>query len=299
MPQMLCPSTCCVVLECDETLGDESDEKKSDEKLGFGAFAVVVRRGDVAVKMVAGAHKDMLTREYAILHRLAGCPHIVKTLGLRHFDLDDRRSELDLEYGGPCLIDVQIPKAERLSLWVQFAAGVEHMHRLYVAHRDLKIDNILVKKKNEAWELRIIDFNLSLVLTGEQLTRRTLTKAVGSVGYCPPEMCLQQPYNGFDADRWSAGVVAFIIWFGMMPWNKACRKSDKLFHGVQSFVDGGYSPYEALQAFYDLRDGVPAWLEYAINTMLVASADARATYRGTSLLPNGEKLFPSLCASVG
>ena len=80
-----------------------------------------------------------------------------------------------------------------------------------VAHRDIKVENILIDKNNN---IRIIDFGLSNVFITPNGQLKT---AVGSPAYASPEMLKGENYNS-KADIWSAGVVLYTMLYGFLPF---------------------------------------------------------------------------------
>lgn len=95
----------------------------------------------------------------------------------------------------------------------QMLVAVSHLHRHFVAHRDLKLENWLFAHPAPALDLRLCDFGLSVVLRpGEKAKDR-----VGSVYYVAPEV-LGGSYD-WCADLWSMGVILFMILSGLPPFN--------------------------------------------------------------------------------
>ena len=94
----------------------------------------------------------------------------------------------------------------------QIINGVEHIHSKGFAHRDLKLENILLTHK---YILKIIDFGLSHEFKedGELLNTKC-----GSPSYASPEIVLGKPYDGFKSDIWSCGIILFSIATGYMPF---------------------------------------------------------------------------------
>jgi serine/threonine-protein kinase SRK2 len=71
-------------------------------------------------------------------------------------------------------------------LFTKMCEAMKHFHKLGVAHRDIKMENILVKidQITQEWIPKIIDFGLGTVfLKGE-----TSKCIVGSVAFFSPEI---------------------------------------------------------------------------------------------------------------
>jgi calcium-dependent protein kinase len=75
-------------------------------------------------------------------------------------------------------------------------------------HRDLKLENVLLKGKELKDGFKIIDFGTSRVYKkGYKMTMKK-----GTPNYVAPEV-LNQRYN-YKCDLWSCGVIAFILLSG-------------------------------------------------------------------------------------
>lgn len=98
-------------------------------------------------------------------------------------------------------------------LMQQMLFAVSHLHRHFVAHRDLKLENWLLVKPPPNLELRLCDFGLSVVLRPGEVAK----ERVGSFYYVAPEV-LSGCYD-VRADLWSIGVILFMLLSGSPPFN--------------------------------------------------------------------------------
>jgi len=94
--------------------------------------------------------------------------------------------------------------------------GVKYLHDNQIAHRDLKLENILVVNKQWPLQVKITDFGLSGLTDGKQV----LTSFVGTPFYLSPEIILQHEY-GSAVDMWSCGVILYVILAGKFPFGGA------------------------------------------------------------------------------
>ena len=94
----------------------------------------------------------------------------------------------------------------------QLLAGVHHCHSRGVAHRDLKLENVLLTKDGV---VKVIDFGLSHIYAkggdGEFDRSVLLKEMCGSKSYAAPEVLSGVGYDGFLADVWSLGVCLFAM----------------------------------------------------------------------------------------
>ena len=107
----------------------------------------------------------------------------------------------------------------------QLLAGVAHCHSKLIAHRDLKLENVLLTSSGV---VKIIDFGLSHVYSaaedGTADRSKALTDMCGSKSYAAPEVLSGAGYDGFAADVWSIGVSLFAMLSGFFPLDEASAK---------------------------------------------------------------------------
>lgn len=81
--------------------------------------------------------------------------------------------------------------------------GVAFLHKLYIAHRDIKPNNLLV---DGAFCLKIIDFDMAMQLKDEN--EEVSDDYCGTETWMAPEIVNEVPsYSPIKADRWSVGRV--------------------------------------------------------------------------------------------
>lgn len=91
-------------------------------------------------------------------------------------------------------------------IFTQILEGLDYLHRNGVIHRDIKPDNILLKRMDPL-EVKISDFGLAKVFRpGMKLTEKSLY--MGTLLYASPEQ-FEKQICGFSTDIYSLGIVFF------------------------------------------------------------------------------------------
>ncbi len=111
---------------------------------------------------------------------------------------------------------------QRLNLFRQICAAVQHAHQKGIIHRDLKPTNILVESHDGEPVPKVIDFGLAKATSGLQLCDRSLFTALGTVAGTPLYMSPEQVAgNALDidtrADIYSLGVILYELLTGSTP----------------------------------------------------------------------------------
>lgn len=116
----------------------------------------------------------------------------------------------------------QLTIEQRLLLFQQVCAAVQHAHQKGIIHRDLKPSNILVEEHEGTAIPKIIDFGLAKATTGLRLTEYTLSTGAGSILGTPLYMAPEQAsFRATDidtrADVYSLGVILYELLAGSTP----------------------------------------------------------------------------------
>lgn len=106
---------------------------------------------------------------------------------------------------------------------LQILSGVCYLHQMGLAHRDLKLDNVVI---NEHGIMKLIDFGSAVVFRYPFENETVLaTGVVGSDPYLAPEVYDEKRYDPRPADVWSIAIIFCCMTLRRFPW-KAPRISD-------------------------------------------------------------------------
>jgi len=195
-------------------------------KLGSGAFSVVkeaVYKGDgvsYAIKIcpkskLSTSDKVCLKEEIEILQSL-NHPHIIRLYAI-YSEPSHLYLVTELVEGGELLSRLLSKKTysenETKEFCLIFFDVINYMHSKMVAHRDLKLENLLLINKNTNVKIKIIDFNMAKRVTSSNC----LKTRCGSLSYVAPEVLRGEPY-GTQVDMWSVGVIIHTLLVGYLPF---------------------------------------------------------------------------------
>lgn len=173
--------------------------------------AVKVLRGDLAndEKFVRRFQREALSAS-SLSH-----PNIVEIYDVGE---DDGNFYIVMEYIEGKNLKQLIKRREKLSLpevmdiMKQLTDGISHAHDLFIIHRDIKPQNMLILDNGL---VKITDFGIAIALNSTQLTQTN--SVMGSVHYLPPEQAAGKGAT-VKSDIYSLGIMMFELITGKLPF---------------------------------------------------------------------------------
>ena len=90
----------------------------------------------------------------------------------------------------------------------QLLQAVEYLHAIGWCHRDLKLENVMIR----GTRVKLIDFGFAA------RCETPLGNMCGSPEYSAPELFISESYMGKPADIWSLGVMTYMLVTGFVPF---------------------------------------------------------------------------------
>ncbi|XP_044183508.1 myosin-IIIb-like isoform X2 [Acropora millepora] len=205
------------------------------ESIGEGTYGEVYKArnkitGEIAAaKVIDSIHEKIeeVLPELDILKKYASHPNIANFYGA-FINVDTKRHDqlwlvMELCRGGSVtnLVKSLRKKGKYLDedliafILYETLKGIEHLHRNFVMHRDIKGPNVMLTK---GAEIRLIDFGVSAELSNILMRRNS---SVGTPFWMAPEViaCEQQLDYSYDVrcDIWSLGITAIELADGVTP----------------------------------------------------------------------------------
>lgn len=165
-------------------------------------------------------------------------------------EMEIRYSVLELAESGNLLDYVMNKPMNELIVrfyFRQLLEATKYMHGQGVAHRDIKLENLLLDKD---FNIKVSDFGFATDLKGSGASG-LLFECKGTPGYMAPEMFSNKGYDGELTDVFALGVVLFALLLGRPPFYMADPANDEFYGRIcrQEFAQF-WQPWDELATFY-------------------------------------------------
>ncbi len=125
---------------------------------------------------------------------------------------------------------------------LQLLGATSFLHNVGVVHRDIKPDNIMLRRR---WyedvppQIVLLDFGGAAFARGANKTK--LRGSVGTKFYSAPEVVAGEEY-GAKADVWSVGVTLMVLLAGVPPPHRIAKDWKRILNGEVSRLPRGTPP---------------------------------------------------------
>lgn len=131
----------------------------------------------------------------------------------------------------------RLSEKEALGIFQQVIDAMKYMHKMTIAHRDIRPENITI---DSTGMIKLINFSSSIIYNKFTLIQDN--RAINA--YSCPEIILQKGYSGVKCDVWSCGVLLYSMVCGFLPfWEQEEEKNkEMIIKGDYLFPEKGISP---------------------------------------------------------
>ncbi|CAI2387511.1 unnamed protein product [Moneuplotes crassus] len=201
---------------------------KMGRQIGKGAYAVVRMVIDKTTKqqqamkiyekykLTDAARRKSVSREIAIMKKISH-PNIVKMI--TSFDNPHSIYIIMEHVKGRSLYRYlkerpgkRLPEEEAKIIIRQIAEAIDYVHGQNVAHRDMKLENLIINSATK--KITLIDFGFSITSGHE----KKLKIFCGTPSYMSPEIIAKRDYLGPPVDIWAFGILCYVMLCGKFPF---------------------------------------------------------------------------------
>ncbi len=246
-------------------------------ELGRGGMGVVFRAKDpnlgrdIAIKLLNAARRSdsRWLRRFREEARIASGLNHPNILTIHEIGEDRETPFIASEFVDGVTLRREVSERrlsvhEALQYASQIASGMTAAHRAGIIHRDLKADNIMVRRDGL---IKILDFGLAKQIMFDMDMDKSRTGAItGSVHFMSPEQARGQTLTG-ATDVFSFGVVMYLMVTGKLPF-----RGPSMSDAISKILS------DQPRSIRNANADVPLELEELILRCLEKDADQRPTF---------------------
>ena len=263
------------------------------EKIGSGHYAEVYRGHntytgrDVAIKIIILTSTNLRYQEVNLPQEIECLQKLQHRRIIRLYMIfqTDNKVVMVMEYAERGTLGDLIQQKgalRELACWALFREvfyAVKYMHQNSYAHRDIKLENILITR---GMVPKLCDFSFTVKWDGKTPSHQWC----GSLPYFAPELLRMQSYNPLKVDIWAFGVCLFIMANDKEPFKCGKAEEEKQMLSAQlekkwtlrSRTEKKYSP--------NYKDLLDRMLEPDLDRRITVNGMAKHPWITTDLSPN-------------
>ncbi|EDQ85650.1 uncharacterized protein MONBRDRAFT_29072 [Monosiga brevicollis MX1] len=177
-------------------------------------------------------HDGGFGRVYSCVRRSDNLPCVVKVVSFQMYDIfwrdtpyEDDMYIVMLRYETDLLeLVVQPPaergplrKSEKQRVFLRTVLAVQILHENAIIHRDLKLENILLKQANDMDTAVLADFGCARVVPPDL---GSFSTRIGTTAFWAPEMVSGIDSYTHKVDIWMLGCLLYTLWTGSFPFGR-------------------------------------------------------------------------------
>jgi len=177
--------------------------------------------------------RSKVFKEIEMMHHCQGHNTIIQMV--EYFEEDDKFYLVFEKMNGGTLLsrlhkNFRLTETEASMIMRDLASALDYLHQKGIAHRDVKLENILCVYPDSVYPVKICDFDLasdSEAAGSDSATTPDLYTPVGTAEYMAPEVV--NGYLSFDndpydkrCDLWSLGICLYFMLCGYHPFTGDC-----------------------------------------------------------------------------
>ena len=190
---------------------------------------------------IAKLYDTIITDKYILLIQ-----ELVNGISLREYYNTEIRNQKDISE----------KKLKLLTLiFKQIFSAFDYIHKKNIAHRDIKLENILLTKNNE---IKIIDFGFGMYNPRNHLQNFFC----GTPNYMAPEIIMKKEYDCQKADMWSLGILLYKLSCADFPFK---GKNEKELYK------------QIIRGKYKIKEYVPDYVKNIIEKTIKVKPSQRIT----------------------